>query len=202
MAKAAKAVVRTPDRSRQTRAILVETALRVFNEVGYWGTDSNSLAREAGYSPGTFYRHFVDKRAIFIAAYQSWSAGDEELLRTRMDRAKQKGVDIAGAFVDFLIEHHGRWRTFRACTRALAAGDTELQRAVREHRRRHLAVLVDLLGRRDIARGLIVLYTLDGLSDALAVGEPRQLGVAARDVTDHVRGMVIAERAASALRRG
>jgi AcrR family transcriptional regulator len=201
MAKVAKAVVRTPDRSRQTRAILVETALRVFNEVGFWGTDSNSLAREAGYSPGTFYRHFVDKRAIFIAAYHSWSAGDEELLRTRMEKAKSKGADIAGAFVDFLIEHHGRWRTFRACTRALAAGDGELQKAVREHRRRHLSVLVDLIGRRDIARGLVVLYTLDGLSDALAVGEPKQLGVTARDVTERVRGLVVSDRG-SALRRG
>ena len=179
-----------PDRSRQTRTALVETALRVFNEVGYWGTDSNALAREAGYSPGTFYRHFVDKRAIFIAAYQSWSAMDEDLLRARMQRAKEKNGDRAGVFVDFLIEHHGRWRTFRSSTRALAAGDSELQRAIREHRRRHLAVLGDLLGRREIARGLVVLYTLDGLSDALAIGEPKQLGVSAREVSDRVRGLV------------
>ncbi|HTJ44179.1 MAG TPA: TetR/AcrR family transcriptional regulator [Kofleriaceae bacterium] len=190
-----------PDRSRQTRAVLVETALKVFNDVGYWGTDSNALAREAGYSPGTFYRHFVDKRAIFIAAYQAWSAAEEELLRARMLRAKEKELDRAGTFVDFLIEHHGRWRTFRSSTRALAAGDGELQRAVREHRRRHLAVLGDLLGRREIARGLVVLYTLDGLSDALANGEPKHLGVSAREVTDRVRGMV-GNGAASALRRG
>ena len=199
MGKVAKAG-RTPERSRQTRATLVDTALRVFNEVGFWGTDSNSLAREAGYSPGTFYRHFVDKRAIFIAAYHSWSTDDEVRMRARLERARDKGADVAGAFVDFLIEHHGRWRTFRASTRALAAADTELQRAIRDHRRRHLATLADLIGRREIASALVVLYTLDGLSDALAIGEPKQLGVTARDVTDRVRGLMVGERISA--RRG
>jgi len=40
--------------------------------VGYHGTDSNRIAREAGYSPGVFYKHFADKREIFLEAYQTW----------------------------------------------------------------------------------------------------------------------------------
>ena len=64
----------TPHRPRRgtadaTHTRLIETATSVFNDVGYWGTDSNVLAKAAGYAPGTFYRHFPDKRAIFLAAY-------------------------------------------------------------------------------------------------------------------------------------
>src|SRR5262245_36194972 len=124
MAKAAKPR-RAPDRAERTRASLVETAMRVFNEVGFWGTDSNAIAREAGYSPGTFYRHFSDKRAIFLAAYHSWSEHEAEQLGALLARSHANGNGkrngAAGAFVDYLVEHHGRWRTFRASLRALAA---------------------------------------------------------------------------------
>ena len=39
---------------------------------GFHGTDSNHIAREAGYSTGVFYKHFADKRDIFLAAYETW----------------------------------------------------------------------------------------------------------------------------------
>jgi len=56
----------------QTRERLVAAAAKLFNRVGYHGTDSNRIAREAGYSPGVFYKHFADKREIFLEAYQTW----------------------------------------------------------------------------------------------------------------------------------
>src|SRR5439155_19483347 len=56
----------------ETRARLVAAAAREFGRVGYDGTDSNRLARAAGYAPGTFYKHFADKRAIFLEAYRAW----------------------------------------------------------------------------------------------------------------------------------
>jgi TetR/AcrR family transcriptional regulator, transcriptional repressor for nem operon len=190
MAKGEKAG-RSPDRAQRTRACLVDTALRVFNEVGFWGTDSNALARQAGFSPGTFYRHFSDKRAIFLAAYQAWIDTEQQVIAARVARLKDRRSLTAGAFVDYLIEHHGRWRTFRASLRALAPGDPELQRAIRVHRKQHLDVLGELLGRRELARGLAMLYTLDGLTDALADNEPHHLGIKAKHVTDTVRGLVV-----------
>ena len=175
------------DRAHRTRASLVATAMRVFNEVGYWGTDSNALARAAGYSPGTFYRHFADKRAIFLAAYEAWARLEHTALLARIEAARTRRADVAGAFVDFIVEHHGRWRTFRASLGALAANDPELQKAIRAQRRRHLDVLSTMVGRRDRARNLVVLYTLEGLSDALADGEPRRFGVSAKAATNRVR---------------
>ena len=63
---------RTRQTPEATRAALVRAALEVFNQVSFHDTDTNKLARAAGYSPGTFYRHFPDKRSIFLAAYALW----------------------------------------------------------------------------------------------------------------------------------
>lgn len=189
MAKVAKAGNHA-DRSLRTRDRLVTTAMRVFNQVGFWGTDSNELARAAGYSPGTFYRHFADKRAIFLAAYQQWAAHEDEQLTVRLSRARDKGHDATGVFVDFIVEHHGRWRTFRSSMRALADGDPELQRAIRDHRKRHVDHLGQVAGGRDPSHRLLVLYTLDGLTDGLAIDEPRSHGTSTRKLTTKVRGLV------------
>ncbi|MGG6497807.1 UNVERIFIED_CONTAM: TetR/AcrR family transcriptional regulator, partial [Bacteroidetes bacterium 56_B9] len=50
---------------QESRRALVEAAAQIFNTVGYFGTDTNRIAKAAGYTPGTFYTHFPDKRAIF-----------------------------------------------------------------------------------------------------------------------------------------
>src|ERR1700731_944322 len=60
----------------QTRERLVAAAAKLFNRVGYHGTYSNRIAREAGYSPGVFYKHFADKQEIFLAAYEIWVASE------------------------------------------------------------------------------------------------------------------------------
>ncbi len=60
----------------KTRRALIEAAARIFNSAGYHGTDSNRIAREAGYAPGTFYVHFADKLAIFLEVYESWVSAE------------------------------------------------------------------------------------------------------------------------------
>src|SRR5260370_42471049 len=67
----------TPERHRrpiETRGALIEAAARIFNSAGYHGTDSNRIAREAGYAPGTFYVPFPDNLAIFLAVYDNWGS--------------------------------------------------------------------------------------------------------------------------------
>src|SRR5262249_12675103 len=59
----------TPD---ETRARLLAAPRGVSNRAGYHGTASTRLARAAGYAPGSFYKHFPDKRAAFVAAYADW----------------------------------------------------------------------------------------------------------------------------------
>lgn len=50
-----------------TKAALVEAALRLFAQHGYAGTSIRAIAREVGLSESVLYAHFDGKRAIFDA---------------------------------------------------------------------------------------------------------------------------------------
>src|SRR5271156_3112848 len=74
---ARKKIVRDP---AATAKALLDAAEREFNARGFDGTDSNRIARAAGFAPQTFYRHFPDKRAVFLAVYERWWKGESDAL--------------------------------------------------------------------------------------------------------------------------
>jgi AcrR family transcriptional regulator len=51
-------------RGRDTRAAILETALRLFDERGYLGVRVEDIANEAGVSRATFYKHFAERDEI------------------------------------------------------------------------------------------------------------------------------------------
>lgn len=57
--------------ARSQRERLLEAAVRVVAEKGYAATTVADLTREAGVSRTTFYEHFEDKGACFLAAYDN-----------------------------------------------------------------------------------------------------------------------------------
>jgi AcrR family transcriptional regulator len=57
--------------ARSQRERLLEAAIRVVVEKGYAATTVADLTREAGVSRTTFYEHFEDKGACFLAAYDN-----------------------------------------------------------------------------------------------------------------------------------
>jgi AcrR family transcriptional regulator len=54
-------------RKADTRRRLLAAARRLFVERGYDGTRPQDVARSADVAVGTFYLHFTDKRALFLA---------------------------------------------------------------------------------------------------------------------------------------
>jgi len=64
-------------RKPDSLARLKLAARRLFVEHGYHDTKPQDIACEAGLGHGTFYLHFPDKRACFLAA---WDVGTEILL--------------------------------------------------------------------------------------------------------------------------
>lgn len=62
-------------RRDRTRARLLEAALSVFARNGYHHTLVSDIVREAGVGQGTFYRNFVDKRAIFTTLMEDFIGG-------------------------------------------------------------------------------------------------------------------------------
>ncbi len=58
---------RSPRRKPESLAKIKKAARKLFVERGYHATRPQDIAREAGLGHGTFYLHFPDKRACFLA---------------------------------------------------------------------------------------------------------------------------------------
>jgi AcrR family transcriptional regulator len=169
----------------ETKKRLVATAAHVFNDVGYFSTDSNAIAREAGYAPATFYRYFDDKRAIFLAAYDSWVA-DEWFSIDALD------PEIAvKEITELVMKRHKQWAGFRASLAALSAIDPMVRKVRNRKRKEQLARFVGLLnndGRRQVSRVEVasLLLAFERLCDAVAWGEVKQLGLTEKGIRDHL----------------
>src|SRR5262245_41922354 len=91
-----------------TRNRLIAAAAMLFNQYGFYGTDSNRIAQAAGYSTGVFYKHFKDKRGIFLAAYERWSMSEWNEVAAILSGGGADRV-IARNLVLMFIEFHTEW---------------------------------------------------------------------------------------------
>ncbi|HWA31093.1 MAG TPA: TetR/AcrR family transcriptional regulator [Rhizomicrobium sp.] len=72
-------------------------ARKLFVERGYHATRPQDIAREAGLGHGTFYLHYPDKRACFLAFVDDARAELDEYLRARRLPGQTLEEMIAGA---------------------------------------------------------------------------------------------------------
>ena len=179
-----KSPARAPE---ETRGKLVEAAGKLFNSVGYFGTDSNRIAREAGYAPGTFYVHFADKREIFLEVYRGWVSSEWQAIAAAI--APEKGAAVGSQslrIAQAVLRHHREWRMFRKSLRALTVTDERVHRARVAERARQIAQAAELLRARGVtqtpARIYANLLLFEILCDAVADGDTATLGLKERDI--------------------
>lgn len=170
-AKPRKAPARKPD---ETAKHLLDAAETEFNTRGFHGTDTNRIARAAGYAPQTFYRHYADKTAIFLAVYDRWWRSEGRAI-AKIIAARGSLDDIARTVISF----HTRWRIFRRSLRHLAVEDDRVRAARAAARRAQLRSLKALPRRkkRSDAELASALLALERLCDAAAEGEFADLGI-------------------------
>ena len=178
-----------------TRARLIAAAAAEINRVGYHGTDSNRIARAAGYAPGTFYKHFPDKQTILLAAYERWVTGEWQAIEMTL-RAGGRTQQLARRIVELTLRLHRRWRGLRSSLLGLVTTDAGVRRFYRGQRRRQLQMLNDL---RRAGRGprthspeedAVLLFTLERTCDAVANGEIRDLGLGLAPTVAVLRNLV------------
>jgi AcrR family transcriptional regulator len=165
----------------KTRERLIIAAATQFNRFGFHGTDSNSIAKEAGYATGTFYKHFRDKREIFLAAYESWLAAQWKEIENELLRMKDAG-EAAQQLVELSIEFHTKWCGLRASLMELVFSDPEARKFFRKQRQRQLDLMEELrlrfaLPSRTREQDAIHLYTTERVFDAIGQGEIQYLGL-------------------------
>jgi AcrR family transcriptional regulator len=152
----------------------VRAATAIFERDGFEHTNSNVIARAAGYSPGTFYKHFADKKEIFLAAHSEWV---RDKWRGIGDAIRQEGAlpERAAAAVRVIIERHRAWRGFRADLRALTARDREVRHADAKERKAQLRGLT-ALGGVSLEEDVLLMLTIERVADAIVTDEAALLG--------------------------
>jgi AcrR family transcriptional regulator len=168
-------------RPAETRERLVAAASEVFDRDGYYGTDSNRIAAAAGYAAGTFYKHFPDKRAVLLAAYQRWVDEEWGALEEELAEGGARGA-VAARVVALVARMHVRGRGLRAALLSQLATDPEVRRFYRAQRRRQLDSLAALRARvgakpRPREADAVLLFALERTCDGLANGEQRDLAL-------------------------
>jgi AcrR family transcriptional regulator len=156
-----------------TRAQLIAAAAAEFGEQGFGGTDTNRIARRAGFAPQTFYRWFKDKTEIFIAVYRAWEEEEVELMR-HLRRQGAGEADVAEA----AVAHHRKSLMFRRSLRRLSLEDPQVRAARAQSRLRQVeAIRAWRNGALSSETVATTLLELERLSDALAEGEFLDMGL-------------------------
>jgi AcrR family transcriptional regulator len=174
----------------ETKEKLLASAERAFNTGGFFGTDTNRIARAAGYAPQTFYRHFIDKTDIFLAVYERWwrAEGEAVVSAARGLKGEKRLAKIA----DTILEFHVRWRIFRRALRHLSADDKRVRAARVKARKAQIESLRRVprktrISDEEIYAGLIV---IERLSDAAAEEEFADMGFSKRAARESVIAML------------
>jgi AcrR family transcriptional regulator len=161
-------------REEPTSERLLQAAASEFNEHGFGGTDTNRIARRAGFAPQTFYRWFQDKVEIFIQTYERWQR--EEFGAVSILLAKNASdVRLARA----IVAYHKAYLVFRRSLRQLSVENDAVRTARAGSRLNQIAYIKKLSPNlvRDDASLAALLFQTERLADALAEGEFHDMGL-------------------------
>lgn len=159
---------------KDTKAALCEAARAEFLEHGYTGTDSNKIARRAGFAPQTFYRWYQDKAEVFVAAYRAWEEEERQQIEALLARSAK-----SRAYAEAVVAHHRGHLLFRRSLRQLAVSEPSVRRARAESRTRQVERIRAWLSlpKRRVEAIYITLFQIERLADAVAEGELADLGL-------------------------
>ena len=73
-------------RSEETRAKIMEAAIKLFSKRGYNKASVDEICEEAGISKGAFYHHFKSKQALFLALLDGWLQFVDNAIETTKDK--------------------------------------------------------------------------------------------------------------------
>jgi AcrR family transcriptional regulator len=151
---------RRQERGRRRIVAILDAASQLFEEVGYDGATTNSIAARAKISPGSLYQFFPNKRAIADALISRYVADMHAIHETALDPSL--GELPLPAMIDRIIDPMVAFHLAHPAARALLAGadvsaelaatTEQLQHAMRTRVEHLIAVAAPNLSRREQAR--------------------------------------------------
>jgi len=161
-----------------TRARLIEAAMSEFIEHGFAGTDTNRIARRAGFAPQTFYRWFDDKVAVFAQVLHVWDEAEFAMLAALVGEGEHGGGGLTPLqLAEACVENMRPFLTFRQHLRSVTMQDTAVRQA-RARGRAGLLVRLSLLCPHLVPDALAhAVLQIESISEMLARGDRADLGV-------------------------
>jgi AcrR family transcriptional regulator len=170
----AKARQKRQQTTETTYDRLLRGAAAEFNVHGFGGTDTNRIARRAGFAPQTFYRWFQDKVDIFVKTYERWHRQEFG----EIDALVAHGA-TASRLANVVVDHHKAFLIFRRSLRLLSLENDAIRAARAQSRLKQIAYVRRVnpsIALSDASIAAILLQT-ERLADALAEGEFEDMGL-------------------------
>jgi AcrR family transcriptional regulator len=142
----------------ERRAVVVETACRVFSKRSYHGSTTAEIARATGVTEPVLYRHFASKRELYLACLDAVWEQVRELWGKALD-AEDDPANWLKAIGKAYLEARAAARIvlvdlwIQALTEA--ADDPEIRRALREQVREVHTFVADVIRRAQKAGGIV-----------------------------------------------
>lgn len=166
------------DNKADTRTRLLQAAMAEFIEAGFAGTDTNRIARRAGFAPQTFYRWFADKTAILIEVLHVWEEVEQAVVQSLFDEQDAAPVQLAQLLqlAQACVENIRPFLTFRRNLRTVASQHAEIREVRAAGRQRLLTHLTQWNTQRSRAELAALLVQFEQLCEVIAEGEFEDLG--------------------------
>lgn len=95
-------------RSEETRAKILDSAVKLFSTRGFAAASVDDICGEAGISKGAFYHHFESKQALFLALLDGWLQAIDSAIEASKDKtAPETFMQMTEAF-PYLFETAGQ----------------------------------------------------------------------------------------------
>ena len=163
----------TPARQEQrlqTRAKLVEAALRIFAERGYDHSTVEEISLAAGHSKGAYYFHFDSKEDIFLELLQTWIDDQTNRLRAFETASGPAAIALMDA-LESVLRYDDRdplWRLLLPEIWAQSHRNARVREMLRSAYTRWIALIQGIFEKAD-REGLISLAVRSDLAASLVL---------------------------------
>ena len=152
-------------RAIETKMHIVETAIGLFSEKGYYNTSSNEISRRAGVAIGSFYSYFHDKKQLFLEALDYYDRRIREGMETDLSVEAAGREKTVQAFINNTIQAHKIFPGFHLEVEAMRILEPDISAAFHEKETREIRHLRELLEMwkhevqvKDLETASIILY--------------------------------------------
>ena len=91
-------------RSEETRARILEAAVKQFSVNGYNKASVDSICEQAGVGKGAFYHHFKTKQDVFLALLDGWLQTFDQAIEASKDRPVPETFQMMTEYFPYIFQ--------------------------------------------------------------------------------------------------